>query len=206
LRPACDAGALLELIRRIVLGNTWAWPTSPSEPRAGFSRIAGGPIGEFVQMNFDGFPWLAIKSGVVRQLPADVADVYVRPFRPLQRRGIAIFYPRQILAASGYLAEVNAALGRVGERKALIFWGLRDPGFPRPDLERFERAFPDHKTIDCLARTISSSKTRPNKWCREFACLPRERRAETWGIGKASEPYFRRRTQVRNQQASSRER
>jgi haloalkane dehalogenase len=52
------AGGRPELIRRLVLGNPWAWPMSPSEPRGGSSRLAGGPIGEFVQMNFDGFPWL----------------------------------------------------------------------------------------------------------------------------------------------------
>jgi hypothetical protein len=75
------AGRRPELVRRLVLGNTWAWPTSPSAPKGGFSRLAGAPIGEFVQMNFDGFPWLAIKQGIVRQLPTDVAEVYVRPFR-----------------------------------------------------------------------------------------------------------------------------
>jgi pimeloyl-ACP methyl ester carboxylesterase len=38
--------------------------------------------------------------------------------------------------------------GRLRDRRALIFWGLRAPGFPRVDLARFEKAFPDHKTIE----------------------------------------------------------
>jgi pimeloyl-ACP methyl ester carboxylesterase len=137
-----------ELIRRVVLGNTWAWPTSTSEARGKFSKIAGGPIGEFVQMNFNGFPSFALKGGVVRELPADVVDMYVRPFRPLHRRGVAAFYPGQITAASDYMAEVEAGLSRVGDRKALLVWGMRDPGFPRVDLRRFEKAFPNHKTIE----------------------------------------------------------
>jgi haloalkane dehalogenase len=142
------AGRRPELVRRVVLGNTWAWPTSTSEPRGLFSKIAGGPIGEFVQMNFNGFASLALKQGVVRELPADVADVYLRPFRPLERRGVAAFYPGQITAASAYHAEVEAGLGRVGDRPALIFWGMQDPGFPRADLERFEKAFPNHNTVE----------------------------------------------------------
>ena len=136
------AGRRPELVRRVVLGNTWAWPTSTSEPRGMFSKIAGGPIGEFVQMNFNGFASLALKQGVVRELPAEVADVYLRPFRPLERRGVAAFYPGQITAASAYHAEVEAGLGRVRDRPALIFWGMQDPGFPRVDLERYEKAFP----------------------------------------------------------------
>jgi pimeloyl-ACP methyl ester carboxylesterase len=137
-----------ELVRRVVLGNTWAWPTSTREPRGMFSKIAGGPIGEFVQMNFNAFTPLALDRGVVRPLPTDVIEMYRRPFRPLDRRGVAAFYPGQITAAADYMSEVEAGLGRVGDRRALIFWGLRDPGFPRADLERFQRAFPDHKTIE----------------------------------------------------------
>jgi pimeloyl-ACP methyl ester carboxylesterase len=142
------AGRRPELVRRLVLGNTWAWPTSTSEVRGKFSIIAGGPIGEFAQMNFNGFASFGLRNGVVRKLPEDVADVYLRPFRPLDRRGVAAFYPGQITAASGFFAEVEAGLRRVADRRALIFWGMRDIGFPRADLERFEKTFPSHKTIE----------------------------------------------------------
>jgi pimeloyl-ACP methyl ester carboxylesterase len=142
------AGRRPELVRRVVLGSTWAWQTNTSVPRGKFSVIAGGPIGEFVQMNFNGFAALGIKNGVVRDLPSDVLDVYLRPFRPLHRRGIAAFYPGQITAATDYFAEVEAGLPRLAAKKALIFWALQDLGFPRGDLARFEQVFPNHKTIE----------------------------------------------------------
>ena len=90
----------------------------------------------------------ALAQGVLRKLPADVVEMYLRPFVPLDRRRVAAFYPGQITAASEYMAEVEAGLGRIADRKALIFWRLRDGGFPRADLERFERAFPSHRTIE----------------------------------------------------------
>jgi pimeloyl-ACP methyl ester carboxylesterase len=136
-----------ELVRAVVVGNTWAWPTGSSEPRGIFSKIAGGPLGEFVQMNFNGFVRMAL-SHDIRSLPPDVAEVYLRPFRPLAGRGVAAFYPGQITAASEYFAEVEAGLGRLATRRALIIWGTRDPGFPRADLARFEKAFPNHKTVE----------------------------------------------------------
>jgi pimeloyl-ACP methyl ester carboxylesterase len=142
------AGRRPELVRRIVLGNTWAWPTSVREARGKFSKIVGGPIGEFAQMNFNGFASFGLAHGVVRELPEEVTALYLRPFRPLGGRGVAAFYPGQITAASSYLAEVEAGLTRVGDRRALIFWGMRDVGFPRADLERFEKAFPNHETIE----------------------------------------------------------
>ena len=39
------AGRRPELVRRIVVGNTWAWPTRTGTPRGLFSKIAGGPSG-----------------------------------------------------------------------------------------------------------------------------------------------------------------
>jgi pimeloyl-ACP methyl ester carboxylesterase len=142
------AGRRPELVRALILGNTWAWPTSTSEPRGKFSVIVGGPIGEFAQMNFNGFASFGLRHGVLRALPEEVVAMYLRPFQPLDRRGIAAFYPGQITAASAYLSEVEVGLRRLGDRRALIFWGMRDAGFPRPDLERFERAFPEHTTIE----------------------------------------------------------
>lgn len=137
-----------ELVRRLVLGNTWAWPTSTGTPRGKFSKLVGGPVGEFIQMNFNGFTAAALSHDISRKLPTDVAAIYRRPFRPLDRRGVAAFYPGQITAASAYFAEVEAGLSRIRDRRTLIFWGLRDPGFPRADLERHERAFPNHTTVE----------------------------------------------------------
>ncbi|WP_437841339.1 alpha/beta fold hydrolase [Sorangium sp. So ce1153] len=142
------AGRRPELVRRVVLGSTWAWPTSTDTPRGKFSMIVGGPIGEFAQVNFNAFAALGIENGIVRELPAEVADVYVRPFLPLDRRGIAAFYPGQITAANDYFAEVEAGLPRLAQKEALIFWALKDVGFPRSDLERFETVFPRHRTIE----------------------------------------------------------
>ncbi|WP_437738167.1 alpha/beta fold hydrolase [Sorangium sp. So ce1335] len=142
------AGRRPELVRRVVVGSTWAWPTSTDTPRGKFSMIVGGPIGEFAQVNFNAFAAFGIDHGIVRELPADVADVYVRPFIPLDRRGIAAFYPGQITAATDYFEEVEAGLPRLAGKKALLFWALQDMGFPGSDRARFEAAFPDHRTIE----------------------------------------------------------
>jgi pimeloyl-ACP methyl ester carboxylesterase len=136
-----------ELIRRLILGNSWAWPTSPKEPRGEFSTLVGGPIGEFVQMNFNGALVLR-KQEIARKLSENVGEVYMDPFRALDRRGVAVFYPGQILAASDYLAELEAEISRIEDKRALIFWGMKDPGIPPPDLRRMERILPSHKTIE----------------------------------------------------------
>jgi haloalkane dehalogenase len=99
-------------------------------------------------MNFPGIVSFGLKHNVVRQLPPDVIALYLRPFLPPNRRGIAAFYPGQITAVTDYFAQLDAGLPPLADKKALIFWALQDPGFSRNDLARWERNFPDHKTIE----------------------------------------------------------
>lgn len=137
-----------ELVRKLVLGSTWAWPTMSTEPRGKFSLIAGGPIGEFVQVNFNGFASLGIEHGIMRQLPPQELAMYLRPFVPLHRRGIAAFYPGQINDATDYFRELAAGLPKLTKLPVLIFWALLDEGFPHGDLTRWQHTFPRQQTVE----------------------------------------------------------
>jgi haloalkane dehalogenase len=169
------AGRRPELVRRVVLGSTWAWPTTTAEPRGKFSALVGGPVGEFAQLNFNGFAALGIDNGVVRELSPETFDAYLRPFRPLARRGIAAFYPGQINAATDYFREVEAGLAKLGDKEALIFWALRDAGFPDDDRRRFERAFPRHRTIELPEADHFFFEDAADRMVREIAAfVPRQ--------------------------------
>jgi pimeloyl-ACP methyl ester carboxylesterase len=137
-----------ELVRRVILGSTWAWQTSGSEPRGKFSIVFGGPIGEFIQMNFPGIISAGLQHNVVRKLPSQVIELYTLPFLPPARRGITSFYPGQITRAHDFFVQLELGLPRVADKPALIFWALKDPGFPRTDLVRWQRVFPKQETIE----------------------------------------------------------
>jgi pimeloyl-ACP methyl ester carboxylesterase len=136
-----------ELIRDLTLGSTWAWPTDTSTPRGMYSLIGGGPIGEFMQMNFNGLTEFVVRRKINRKLSADVTNIYTRPSRPPDRRGVEAFYPGQIDAATPWFRELQVGLSRLRNKPVLIFWALRDTGFTLQDLARFEEGFPDHRTI-----------------------------------------------------------
>lgn len=142
------AGRRPELVRGVVLGATWTSPTTTDVPRGKFSMIAGGPVGEFAQVNFNALASFAVESSIVHPPSQEVVELYVRPFRPLDRRGIAAFYPGQIRAATDYFLEVEAKLPRLVAKPALIFWALQDQGGSSSDRQLFEAMFPNHKTVE----------------------------------------------------------
>src|ERR1035438_4103051 len=98
-------------------------------------------------MNFNGLTEFVVRHEINRKLSADVMNIYTRPSRPPSRRGVEAFYPGQIDAVTPWFRELEVGLSRLRNKPALIFWALRDTGFPLQDLARFEAAFPDHQTI-----------------------------------------------------------
>jgi haloalkane dehalogenase len=141
------AGRRPELVKAVVIGNSWAWPKDGDRNARRFSALMGGPIGRFLGHNFNGIPHMFFAIGLRDPLPDPVFEMYLRPFRRPDRREPTVIFPREIIGSGAYLAEVERNLTRLADRPALIVWGARDGGFRPPDRERFERAFPDHRTV-----------------------------------------------------------
>jgi len=56
-------------------------------------------------------------------------------------------FPREILASRPFLAEIERGLPALSGRPALIVWPDKDVAFGDPELRRWERLFPDHRTV-----------------------------------------------------------
>ena len=54
---------------------------------------------------------------------------------------------RGAIAASGYLAGLEAAMPKIADRPALIVWEQKDFAFRQAARQRFEKLFPNHRTV-----------------------------------------------------------
>lgn len=141
------AGRRPELVSWLVIGNTFAWPLNSLPRLRGFSWLMGGPIGRSLTYAFNFVPRAFFFRGFAHQLPPDVFEMYLAPWKKRSRRAPAVIAPRQLIASSNYLVEVENNLPRLRDRPALIVWGLKDLAFTAEERQRFERLFPDHKTL-----------------------------------------------------------
>lgn len=132
----------------LIIGNTFAWPLAGDPSFERFSRIMGGAIGRFLVNDFNAFVNVLVPAGVERRkLSREVMDAYRRPFAPGATRAPMHIFPRELLRSRAYLSEVEIGLQRLRHLPALILWGDRDIAFKAPMRERFERTFPDHRTV-----------------------------------------------------------
>ncbi len=138
-----------ERFRAFVIGKTFAWPANGDPKLEGFSRLMGGPIGWFTIRYFNAFVNLLIPFGVRRKKPDQkVMEHYRLPFRGSPQSRLPTYVlPRAILHSRAFLEQVAAGLPAITDRPALILWGDRDPAYQAKERERFERLFPDHRTV-----------------------------------------------------------
>ena len=136
-----------ELVSSLVIGNTFAWPLDDQFRIRIFSWFMGGPIGRSLTSAFNFVPKFFFSRGMAQKVAPEVRAMYLAPWQDRARRAPATIAPRQLIKASPYLREVEASLGKLDDRPALIVWGKADFAFGEPERSRFERIFRRHQTV-----------------------------------------------------------
>jgi haloalkane dehalogenase len=135
-------------VHGLVLGNTWFWP-SDAKFRLG-SKILSSPLLQrrILERNF--FVEQFMPRLMTRRLT--LAEMnhyrYAQP-APEARRGVAEM-PKQIVAARPLLARLSQEVpARLGEKPALIVWGMKDWGARfKTMVPRMQSAFADHLVVE----------------------------------------------------------
>lgn len=136
-----------ELMRRLIIGNTFAWPLDKERRIRIFSWVMGGPIGRSLTLAFNFVPRFFFMRGLAQRPAPEVLAMYLAPWRNPARRTAAVIAPRQLIAASPFLQTVEASLPKLANRPALVVWGMKDFAFRDAERERFERVFVKHRTV-----------------------------------------------------------
>ncbi len=145
------AGRRPELVRGLVLSNTWAWPDDRVRVRL-FSALMGGPLSPLLVDRLNLMLRLYLPYNLKRgRLTDDERAAYDGPF-PRGKRSVMRVFPREIVRGRAYLREVEANLPKVTDKPAIIIWPDSDPGFGDAELARWQAMFPAAPTV-ILRRT-----------------------------------------------------
>ncbi len=133
-----------ELIARLVIGNTWAWPADEFEKKV-FSSLFGLWPGRFAIKSLNLFVERLLPIGCEHKarLTPEVMAAYRGPYPTRADREPTAIFPRAIVKSRPYLAEVVQALDALADKPVQILWGKKDRVFRKQELERWKRIFPD---------------------------------------------------------------
>ena len=134
------AGRRPEVVRALVIGNTWAWPDDRLRARL-FSVLMGGPPGRLLVQRLDLMLRLYLPLNLKRgRLTRREREAYEGPFPP-DRRAVMRVFPRELTAGRSWLVEVEAGLSALSGKPTLIVWPDGDPGFGKRELARWQSLF-----------------------------------------------------------------
>jgi haloalkane dehalogenase len=145
------AGRRPDLIRALVIGNTWAWPDSRLRVRL-FSALMGGPLSPLLVDRLNLMLRLYLPANLKRgPLTQTERAAYEGPF-PVESRHVMRVFPRELVTARAFLRQVESNLPRLANKPALILWPDSDPGFGDRELQHWQALYPAARTV-VLSRT-----------------------------------------------------
>jgi haloalkane dehalogenase len=140
------AGHRPELIRALVIGNTWAWPMKSLSTRL-FSSLFGGPLGPLLVDRLNLILRLFMPLSLKRaKLTTAEKAAYAGPFPPGRRATMRVF-PREIVAGRQSIRAVEADLPKLAGKPALLLWADGSVGLGDDALARWQGLFPGARTI-----------------------------------------------------------
>lgn len=133
---------------RLILANTWAWPTNGDLYFEGFARIGGSSPLRLLARQLGLVVNAFVPSGHHRRKPTSAEMTHYRRAQdtPARRQASAVL-PSRIIASRRFFTEVENALVEIDHLPTLILWGGADWVFRTKERERLEATFPDHRTI-----------------------------------------------------------
>ena len=137
-----------ERIRALVIGNTFAWPADRLVPKL-LSLVMGGPLGHLLVRRLDVFTRTFLPKQGMRKRELTEAEhaMYLAPHPTPASRVPLHVMPREIRAARPLLEEVEAGLGRVADRPALLLWPTEDVAFDEAELHRWQSTLSNARTV-----------------------------------------------------------
>ena len=136
-----------EILDRLVLTNTWAWPVSDPLIQV-MSHVMGSPIGRLLIRQLNLFVNVMIPVGHRLTTPTSrQMDHYKKALDSPARREASAVFPREITSSRAFLADIEAGLEDIAAVPTLIIWGDGDFAFGDKDLRRWQETFTDHETV-----------------------------------------------------------
>ncbi len=151
------AGRRPELIKKMVIGNTWAFPIHEDERFSDtkkFSLGMGGEKNKDKVINENIFLDIVtplLRKGQDRRDPKlgdAVAAAYNAPWSKPEWRYPTWISPNQIARGVDYITEVEKGLANLKDKPVLFFWGMKDTVCVPALYEKFSELFPNNRLVE----------------------------------------------------------
>jgi len=140
-----------ELVKRLVIINSWMWSFTGDAEMESKGRVAGSELGRFL------YRWANLSLRVIapsayadrKKLTPAIHRQYLDRFPDRWSRG-AVLWPlaRALLGSSAYYDSLWREHERLSNVPTMIVWGMKDSAFRPSQLERWRAGLPTARVVE----------------------------------------------------------
>lgn len=132
-----------ELLRNMVILNSWLWSSRSDPEFIKFSKILRSPLLPFLYryLNFSA-RFILPKSFGDHKMTKHILGQYTRPFGDRTQRNGTIAFARSLLHDQDWFQTLWNAREVLVHKPTLFIWGMKDPVIKPHHLEKFISGFP----------------------------------------------------------------
>ena len=136
-------------VKRVILMNTFLWPTEGDPTVEIVARVMGSPFGRFLYRRLNVSPRILL-PGVYSdkdKLTSEIHHHYLAPFPAAPAREAMWRLAHELLASNDHYRHLWDQRSRLAKLPTLIVWGMNDPTFTPKHLARWEEALPTARVV-----------------------------------------------------------
>ncbi|WP_373497326.1 alpha/beta fold hydrolase [Aquiflexum sp.] len=136
------------LIKRIIILNSWLWSSEGEPEFVRFSKILRSPLLPFLYRRLNFSPrFILPKSYGVHKPSKSILKHYTKPFADRYQRNGALAFAKSLLNDQDWFEELWNQKSQISDKPVLFLWGMKDPIITPKYLEKFEQGFSKSKTV-----------------------------------------------------------
>lgn len=138
-----------QLIKHLVILNTWMWSTKDDPYYRMYSAFMGGAIGRFLIRNFNFFAKVMVKKIVAdpRSLPEPIHKQLYSPLGEKDARKGCWVFPKEVIGSSEWLDSLWQQRDAIADLPATIIWGMKDIAFREKELHVWDELLTNKRVI-----------------------------------------------------------
>lgn len=137
-----------ERIKNIVILNSWLWSSENDIEFKKLKKILSSPLLPFLYRYLNFSPkFILPKSFAEKKLSRSLLSQYTKPFANKSERNGALAFAYSLLNDQNWFEEIWSKRDLITNKPTLFIWGMKDPVIKPHNLEKFEGAFLNSKTV-----------------------------------------------------------
>jgi pimeloyl-ACP methyl ester carboxylesterase len=160
-----------ENIHAVAIFNTWMWSLKGDKHFARPAKVMSSWLGKFLylKMNFSVNVMMPAAYGDKKKLTPEIHRHYKHALPDSSSRAGAYTFAKEIVAASDWWQSLWDKMDVLGNKKFLIFWGMKDKFILPLELEKWKKKLPNATivTFDDAGHFVQEEK--PDEMIQEIS-------------------------------------